>query len=110
MIHRGVIAQEDDLRLIEHTLPLQTIYKASELDVHIADYIQDCLFEKELVPAADQLILRLVFTPVRRFIRRLDLDEFRRVPRASDGMPRIVALGKENVGHIGLIALEYLQG
>ena len=109
MIHRGMVAQQDDLRLIEHTLPLQTIYKASELNVHIADYIQDCLFEKELIPAADQLILGFVFTPVRRLLGWLDLDEFRRSPGASDGMPRIVALGEENVGHIGIIAFEYLQ-
>jgi hypothetical protein len=110
MIHRRVIAQEDYLCLTEHTLPLQASHKASELDVHIADYIQDCLFEKELVSAADQLILRLILTPVRRFIRRIDIDEFRWVPGASYGMTRIVALGKENVGHVGLIALEYFEG
>src|SRR5664280_1041885 len=110
MIHRGVIAQEDDLRLIEYTLIFQAGHKSSELDVHIADYIQNCLFEKKLVAAADQLILGFVFTPLRWFIRRIDIDEFRRVPCASDGMPRIVALGKEDIGHIGLIAFEYLQG
>ena len=94
MILRRVITQENDLCFSEHTLPLEAGHKAAELDIHIADYIQYCFFKKELVAAADQLILGLVFTPVRRFIRWIDIDEFRRVPGASDCMTGIVALGK----------------
>ena len=59
--------------------------------------------------ALSSLILGFVFTPARWLIRRIDIDEFRWVPGASDSMPCIIALGKEDVGHVGLIALEYLQ-
>jgi hypothetical protein len=59
------------VELGEDTLFLESFYQPSELDIHIADHIQDRLLEEELVPPADELILGFVLASLRWLIYTL---------------------------------------